>query len=215
MREDYSNQLESITQDLIVMTALVGTAITEATQALLEDNLELAQSVIESDSRINDLNVGIEERCFRIAALQAPVATDLRLVMGSIKIATSLERMGDLAVHIAKQVRLRYPNPSIPTELAGTFREMGASAQKIIAATGRVIETRDTDLADEIKSYDDTLDRLHRELFTAVLSDDWAHGVEAAIDVTLLSRFFERFGDHAVTVARRVIHIVTGEPYTK
>jgi phosphate transport system protein len=215
MREDYSQQLESITQDLVVMTELVGIAITEATAALLEDNLELAQSVIEGDTRINELNVVVEERCFKIAALQAPVATDLRLVMGGIKMATSLERMGDLAVHIAKQVRLRYPNPSIPAELAGTFKEMGEAAKKIVVAIGRVVESNDTSLADEIKNYDDTLDRLHRELFSAVLSDDWAHGVEAAIDVTLLSRFYERFGDHAVTVARRVIHIVTGEPYTK
>ena len=215
MREDYSQQLESITQDLVVMTELVGVAITEATSALLEDNLELAQGVIEGDSRINDLNMAVEERCFRIAALQAPVATDLRLVMGGIKMATSLERMGDLAVHIAKQVRLRYPNPSIPSDLAATFMEMGEAAKKIVFAIGRVVESNDTSLADDIKTYDDTLDRLHRELFTAVLSDDWSHGVEAAIDVTLLSRFYERFGDHAVTVARRVIHIVTGEPYTK
>jgi phosphate transport system protein len=215
MREDYSQQLESITQDLVVMTELVGVAITEATSALLEDNLELAQSVIEGDGRINDLNMAVEERCFRIAALQAPVATDLRLVMGGIKMATSLERMGDLAVHIAKQVRLRYPNPSIPAELSDTFREMGDAAKKIVVAIGRVVEANDTSLADEIKTYDDTLDRLHRELFSAVLSDDWSHGVEAAIDVTLLSRFYERFGDHAVTVARRVIHIVTGDPYTK
>ena len=85
----------------------------------------------------------------------------------------------------------------------------------ITAATARVIKNRDTDLADDIKRFDDQLDRLHRELFTVVLSDDWDKGVEAAIDVTLLSRFYERFGDHAVTVARRVIHIVTGDPYTK
>ena len=215
MREDYSQQLESITQDLVVMTELVGIAITEATKALLEDNLELAQGVIEGDARINELNMTVEELCFKIAALQAPVATDLRLVMGGIKMATSLERMGDLAVHIAKQVRLRYPNPSIPAELSATFQEMGEAAKKIVVAIGRVVESNDTSLADEIKTYDDTLDRLHRELFSAVLSDDWAHGVEAAIDVTLLSRFYERFGDHAVTVARRVIHIVTGEPYSK
>ena len=215
MREDYSQQLDSITQDLVTMTELVGVAITQATTALLEDNLEIAQSVIESDSRINDLNKAVDERCFRIAALHAPVATDLRLVMSGVKIASSLERMGDLSVHIAKQVRLRYPNPSIPSELSATFTEMGEAAKKIVLETGRVVKSSDTSLADEIKTYDDTLDRLHRELFTAVLSDDWSHGVEAAIDVTLLSRFYERFGDHAVSVARRVIHIVTGEPYSK
>jgi phosphate transport system protein len=128
---------------------------------------------------------------------------------------SSLERMGDLASHIAKQVRLRYPNPSVPEELRETFRQMGAAATKIVDETGRVIATRDADLAEKIKVYDDELDRLHRELFSVVLADDWTESVEAAIDVTLLSRFYERFGDHAVTVARRVVHIVTGEPYTK
>ena len=145
----------------------------------------------------------------------SPVAGDLRLVMSGIRMATSLERMGDLASHIAKQVRLRYPSASIPAELKATFSEMGDAATMIVAATGRVIATRDTGLADDIKKYDDTLDRLHRDLFTAVLSPDWSNGVEAAIDVTLLSRYYERFGDHAVTVARRVVHIVTGEPYSK
>jgi phosphate transport system protein len=128
---------------------------------------------------------------------------------------SSLERMGDLASHIAKQVRLRYPNPSIPAELRETFAQMGNAATKIVDETGLVIKSRDANLADKIAIYDDELDRLHRELFSVVLSDDWKHGVEAAIDVTLLSRFYERFGDHAVTVARRVVHIVTGEPYTK
>lgn len=215
MREDFTNQLTQIDEALVTMAGLVGKSITLATNALLEDDLASAEKVIASDERINELNAEVEEMSSRIAALQAPVATDLRLVMGAIRMAGSLERMGDLAVHIAKQVRLRYPNPSIPAELKDTFAKMGNAASKIVEQTGQVIASRDTSLADEMKKYDDTLDDLHRELFTVVLSDDWKHGVEAAIDVTLLSRFYERFGDHAVSVARRVIHIVTGEPYAK
>jgi phosphate transport system protein len=215
MREDFTNQLTQIDEALVSMAGLVGKSITLATNALLEDDLASAEKVIAGDERINELNAEVEEMSSRIAALQAPVATDLRLVMGAIRMAGSLERMGDLAVHIAKQVRLRYPNPSIPAELKDTFEKMGQAASKIVEQTGQVIASRDTSLADEMKKYDDTLDDLHRELFTVVLSDDWKHGVEAAIDVTLLSRFYERFGDHAVSVARRVIHIVTGEPYAK
>jgi phosphate transport system protein len=213
MREDNSNKLETVTTKLVQMSELVGEAITKATSALLTDDLSLAEQVISGDHEINELNSEIEGLCFRIAALDAPMATDLRMVMGGIRMATSLERMGDLAEHIAKQVRLRYPSPSIPTELQSTFREMGDAASKIVAEAGRVIQTRDTSLADRMNQYDDTLDRLHRDLFTAVLSDSWSHGVEAAIDVTLLSRFYERFGDHAVSLGRRVIYIVTGEPY--
>ena len=215
MREDISTQLSQIDETLVSMATLVGRAISNATNALLEDDLTVAEAVIAGDDEINDLNAHVEEISTRIAALEAPMATDLRLVMGAIRMAGSLERMGDLAVHIAKQVRLRYPNPSIPAELKDTFAKMGQAASKIVDQTGEVIATRNTALADEMKKYDDTLDDLHRELFTVVLSDDWAHGVEAAIDVTLLSRFYERFGDHAVSVARRVIHIVTGEPYAK
>jgi phosphate transport system protein len=215
MREDYTNQLSNIDDAMVAMADLVGKAIRGATDALLADDLVMAEQVIAGDEQINELNAQVEEMSSRIAALQAPVATDLRLVMGAIRMATSLERMGDLAVHIAKQVRLRYPSPSIPAELRDTFGKMGQAASKIVEQTSEVIATRNTLLADEMKKYDDTLDELHRELFNVVLSDDWSHGVEAAIDVTLLSRFYERFGDHAVSVARRVIHIVTGEPYAK
>ena len=205
MREDYTNQLSNIDDAMVAMADLVGKAIRGATDALLADDLVIAEQVIAGDEQINELNAQVEEMSSRIAALQAPVATDLRLVMGAIR----------LAVHIAKQVRLRYPSPSIPTELRDTFGKMGQAASKIVEQTSEVIATRNTSLADDMKKYDDTLDELHRELFNVVLSDDWSHGVEAAIDVTLLSRFYERFGDHAVSVARRVIHIVTGEPYAK
>ena len=213
MREVSPNRLETINANLVAMSELVGVAIATATTALLTDDLSLAEKVITNDEEIDQLNSEVEVLCFRVAALDAPMATDLRATMGGIRMATSLERMGDLAVHIAKQVRLRYPNPSIPAELQSTFQEMGDAASKIVAEAGRVIQSRDTTLADKMKQYDDTLDRLHRDLFTAVLSDSWSNGVEAAIDVTLLSRFYERFGDHAVSLARRVIYIVTGEPY--
>jgi phosphate transport system protein len=215
MRETYETQLAQINIALGVMADLVGTAIRDATDALLADDLAMAELVITGDSEINQLNADVEEMSNLIVALQAPMVTDLRLVMGAIRMSSSLERMGDLAVHIAKQVRLRYPNPSIPAELRDTFEKMGKAASKIVEQTGEVIATRNTDLADEMNKYDDILDNLHRELFTVVLSDDWSHGVEAAIDVTLLSRFYERFGDHAVSVARRIIQIVTGEPYAK
>lgn len=215
MPEAYETQIAQLDAALVAMANLVGAAIHGATQALLADDLAMAELVIASDAEINNLNADVEEISLLIAALQAPMATDLRLVMGAIRISGSLERMGDLAVHIAKQVRLRYPSPSIPAELSDTFGKMGMAASKIVEQTGQVIATRNTDLADEMNKYDDVLDNLHRELFTVVLADDWSHGVESAIDVTLLSRFYERFGDHAVSVARRIIKVVTGEPYAE
>jgi phosphate transport system protein len=195
------------------MTRLVGSAMARATQALLDADLALAEAVIADDERIDAVNHELEETCFQLTALQQPVATDLRITMSGLRMSASLERMGDLASHVAKQARLRYPRPAVPTELRSTFSEMGSLAQAIVAKTGAVIATKDISLAADIARHDTEMDRLHRELFTIVLSPSWSHGVEAAIDVTLLSRYYERYADHAVTITKRVVHIVTGEPY--
>lgn len=213
MRASYHSELDSVTNDLVAVTKLVGSAMNRATQALLDGDLSLAESVIENDVQVDALAASIEERCFDIIALQAPVASDLRVVIGALRIATSLERMGDLAEHVAKQARLRYPKPAVPTELRETFALMGSIAESIVSKTGEVIATQDVALAADIAKHDAEMDRLHRELFTIVLSPSWPHGVEEAIDVTLLSRYYERYADHAVSVTRRVLNVVTGEPY--
>ena len=122
-------------------------------------------------------------------------------------------RMGDLAEHVAKQARMRYPRPAVPQELRATFAVMGGIAEEIVSKTGSVIATQDVNLVADIARHDAEMDRLHRELFTIVMSPSWTQGVEAAIDVTLLSRYYERYADHAVSVTRRVVTIVTGEPY--
>jgi phosphate transport system protein len=206
-------ELDAINDDLVQMTRLVGSAMNRATQALLDGDLSLAESVIDADARIDTLTSDVEERCLDLIALQHPEAEELRLVIGALRIASSLERMGDLAEHVAKQSRLRYPRLSIPLELRATFAEMGGLAEAIVSKTGSVIATRDVSLAADIARHDEEVDRLHRELFTIVLSSAWTHGVEAAIDVTLLSRYYERYADHAVSVTKRVITIVTGAPY--
>lgn len=213
MRQAYHEQLDEVSDELVHMTRLVGSAMNRATQALLDGDLRLAEEVIAADEQLDTITSDIEETCFDLIALQAPVASDLRVIIGALRIAASLERMGDLADHVAKQARMRYPNLAIPTELRGTFSEMGGIAEAIVSKTGAVIATKDVDLAADIARHDEAMDRLHRELFTIVLSPGWTHGVEAAIDVTLLSRYYERYADHAVSVTRRVVNVVTGEPY--
>ncbi|MBD3785098.1 MAG: phosphate signaling complex protein PhoU, partial [Micrococcales bacterium] len=146
-----------------------------------------------------------------LIALQQPVATDLRVVVTSMRMSSDIERMGDLARHVAKVARLRYPASAVPPELRGTFREMGAVAELIVEKTGSVIAARDVDAAREIAREDDAMDRLHRTLFEHVTGADWPHDTETAVDVTLLGRYYERFADHAVSVAERVVWIVTGE----
>jgi phosphate transport system protein len=213
MRTAYQDQLEQVTDDLVEMTHLVGSAMNRATEALLDGDLGVAESVIEADARVDVLTSDVEDRCFEIIAAQHPTSADLRVVLGAIRIAGSLERMGDLAQHVAKQARMRYPRQAVPAELRPTFAQMGRLAEDIVSKTGEVIASKDVALGTDIARHDEEMDRLHRELFMIVLSPTWSHGVEAAIDVTLLSRYYERYADHAVSVTRRVVTIVTGEPY--
>jgi len=209
-----SDALTSVNADLVRMTRLVGSAMNRATQALLDADLSLAEGVIASDAQVDTLSSTIEDSCFDFVRLRQPSPSELRGVIGAVRIAASLERMGDLAEHIAKQARMRYPREVVPQELRATFAMMGAVAEEIVSKTGAVIATRDVSLAADIARHDSEMDRMHRELFTIVLSPGWVHGVEAAIDITLLSRYYERYADHAVSVTRRVVTIVTGEPYT-
>jgi phosphate transport system protein len=122
-----------------------------------------------------------------------------------------LERMGDLALHVAKVARRRYPSSAVPPQLRSTILEMGHTAEEIVAKAGSVIAGRDLSLAAELESDDDVMDDLHRRLFATILDDAWGDGVEAAIDITLCGRYYERFADHAVSVARRVVYLVTGQ----
>lgn len=213
MSNSYADRLDSVNSELVAITRLVGSAMNRATQSLLDADLRLAEGVIDADAQIDTLTSDVEERCFDIIAQVQPDGESLRVVIGALRIAASLERMGDLAEHVAKQARLRFPRVSVPQELRGTFAEMGGLAEAIVSKTGSVIATQDVGLAADIGRHDAEIDRLHRELFTIVLSPSWSHGVEAAIDVTLLSRYYERYADHAVSVTRRVITVVTGEPY--
>ena len=213
MRAAFQEQLDQINDDLVEMTRLVGSAMNRATQALLDADLSLAEAVIDFDDKVDSLASNLEESCYELVALQQPVATDLRILIGALRMASSLERMGDLAEHVAKQARMRYPKVAVPEELRATFEEMGGLAEAIVSETGSVIATKDVALCADIARHDEQMDRLHRELFTIVLSSSWKYGIEEAIDVTLLSRFYERYADHAVSISRRVVTIVTGEPY--
>lgn len=204
MRTAYHERLDAMVAQLGTMTRLVASAMSRANNALLDADLELAEKVIASDDHIDSLREQLDNEVVSVLALESPVAGELRLVVAMLRISATLERMGDLAVHIAKVARLRYPESAIPAELRGTLLEMGQIAELVIQKAGSALVARDGSLFDEIEREDDRMDNLHRKLFTLLLDDGWAHGVEAAIDVTLISRYYERFADHAVSVARRV-----------
>ncbi len=193
------------------MATLVRSAMTDATKALLTPDLALAEKVIEEDSIIDSIQHDLDARTINLIARQQPVASDLRTLVASLRMSADLERMGDLAHHIAKQARMRYPNVAVPSELIPIINEMDKVASRLIDKLSAVMEHRDTVRALEIESDDDEMDRLHRKLIGTLLDDNWAHGIEAAIDMTLLGRYYERCADHAVSIARRVYFSVTGE----
>ncbi|HVE73606.1 MAG TPA: phosphate signaling complex protein PhoU [Mycobacteriales bacterium] len=211
MRDVYHEELDAITAALIEMTNLAGSAMGRATTALLDADLTLAESVIASDEQIDEIYHSTEARAFDLMARQQPVASDLRTLVTSLRMVADLERMGDLALNVAKIARRRYPASAVPPELRSTILEMGHAAEEIVAKAGSVIAARDVAMAAELERDDDVMDDLHRQLFGVLLDDSWAGGVEAAIDITLAGRYYERFADHAVSVARRVVYLVTGE----
>jgi phosphate transport system protein len=211
MRAAYHEKLSGLNDELAQMSQMAGEAMKKATTALLEGDLDLAEEVISSDTDVDALRTSAEEQAFGLLALQAPVAGDLRSVIAAIHSAGDLERMGDLALHVAKAARRRHPDLVLPQEVAPYFAEMGRVALDLAQDARRVLLDRDIELAFTMESDDDAMDDLHRHLFTVMMAKDWPHGVAPAVDVTLLGRFYERFADHAVAVARRVVFTVTGK----
>ena len=213
MREAYHEQLDEVTAGLVEMSRLAGVAISRASTALLDADLEVAESVIAADDAVDELYEEIEGKAFDILALQAPVAGDLRAVVAALRMSATLERMADLAEHVAAVARRRYPSSVVPPEMRDLLLEMGQVAERIAQKAGSVIESQDVDVALELEHDDDRMDHLHRTLLTTMLDVSWENGVETAIDLSMVSRYYERFADHAVSVARRVVFLVTGEKY--
>lgn len=210
MREAYHVELGQLAEELANMCSMSATAMELATRALLDTDLGLAEQVIGDDAKIDDARSACEEHAYALLALQAPVATDLRTVLAAIHAAESLERMGDLALHVAKAARRRHPNPVLPEQVRPYFAEMGRVAVELARRAEQVILNKDIDQARSLEEADDEMDDLHRHLFSVIMDKEWPHGVASAVDVTLLGRFYERFADHAVSVAKRVVFVVTG-----
>jgi phosphate transport system protein len=210
MREQFQEELDGVSATLVQMAGLVRVAMDNATTALLTADLTLAEKVIADDTIIDEMQHELDARTINLIARQSPVASDLRTLVTSLRMSADLERMGDLAHHIAKSARMRYPATAVPSELSLTIEEMGRVCSKIIEKISTVIENRDTERALEVEKDDDQIDGLHRKIIQTLLDPNWKHGVETAIDMTLLGRYYERCADHAVSIARRVYFLVTG-----
>lgn len=211
LRAAFQDELDGVTDTLVELSSIVSSAIDKATHAILTANLAEAEEVISADDRVDNLQHELDARIIDIIARQQPVASDLRALVTALRMSADLERMGDMAHHVAKITRLRHPNAAVPSELLLTIEEMGKVAKVISDKAGEVISSRDIDKALEVERDDDEMDKLHRKLFTTLLDPNWKHGTETAIDITLIGRYYERFADHAVSVARRVYYLVTGK----
>lgn len=210
MRKEFQEELDLISEQLVEMSRLSATALQRATRSLMETDLTLAQQVISDDQLIDALRRELDNRAIDVLARQQPVATDLRQMVTALRMSSDLERSGDLARHVAKLTRLRYPAHALPESLRPLFAEMATTAEAMVLRAGEIIGTNDADGASELMRADDTMDRLHREVFQALLDSSAPHPPQVTVDATLLSRYYERYADHAVSVALRVVYLVTG-----
>lgn len=214
MREEFQADLTEVSRLLVTMAEAVRAAMRKATSALLTADLEAARVVMERDAEVDALYGQVEARVTDTLARQAPVASDLRTVITALHVSADLERMGDLAEHVAKTAQRRHPSPAVPAELRPVFQQMADVADRMADKITTVLSKPDAELAAELDSDDDAMDELEHDLFAILLHDDWPYGAETAIDGALLGRFYERYADHAVNVGEQVIYLITGEPVT-
>nr|NLI51435.1 phosphate signaling complex protein PhoU [Propionibacterium sp.] len=210
MRASYHEALSAVSADLVRMTDLVQESVRTATRALLDADLQAAEQVISGDATLDALHDDLESRCFSLLARQAPVAGELRTLVAALRMVGDLARMGDLAAHVAKIARMRYPKKAVPDTMEGNFRRMAELAETMVALAGRTLAERNVLDAERMADHDEEVDELRALQFRRLLDDSWPHGVEAAVDCALLGRYYERIADHAVLLGSRVIYIVTG-----
>jgi phosphate transport system protein len=211
MREVFQQELREVQDRLVEISTLVADSIERATESFNESNVALAETVIADDKKIDELAAELDELAIQILARQQPVARDLRIVVSALRISASLERMGDMAEHIAQLARYRFPEKVVPKGLRGTFRDMGALDVEIAKKLTELLRTEDVAIAEDIRNEDDKVDALHLSVFDKVLGETWKGAAVDTVDATLASRYHERFADHAVSIAKKVQYLATGD----
>lgn len=215
MRNAYTEQMDQLSAGMSEMCYLASDLMEKATDALLHANLTAAEETLSAKPKLDQLAEDNINAGYTLLALQTPVATDLRQVVSCIQLVQDVRRMGALAFHVAKMARRRHPNHVLPESVTGYFSEMGRLAVRLGRTAAEILVSRDPIRASSLSEEDDAMDDLHQHLFTVLTVREWDHGVAAAVDVSLLGRFYERFGDHAVEVSHKVIFLATGKPHTE
>jgi len=211
MRQVFQSELHEVQERLVEIGELVAVSMKNATKAFGDVDVELAEKVIEDDVKIDELALTLDELSIQILARQSPVARDLRIVVSALRISASLERMGDMAEHIAQLARYRFPDKVVAKGLRGTFRKMGEVDVEIVELLVELLRTQDVAIAEQIRDLDDKIDALHLSVFDKVLGETWGGTPVDTVDATLASRYHERFADHAVSIAKKVKYLSTGD----
>ncbi len=211
MREVFQQELAEVQVRLVEIASLVEKSIENATRAFNESNVSLAEAVIADDAKIDEAAIALDELAINILARQQPVARDLRIVVSALRISASLERMGDMSEHIAQLARYRFPDKVVPKSLRTTFAELGRLDLQVAQKLTELLRTEDVRLAEEIRNDDDQIDALHLSVFEKVLGETWKGAAVDTVDATLASRYHERFADHAVSIAKKVQYLATGD----
>ncbi|MBM7052246.1 phosphate signaling complex protein PhoU [Rothia sp. ZJ1223] len=211
MRKVFQAELQQVGEEMVQIATLVEEALANASHSFLNADVQEAEEVISNDARIDFLQNQLDERSIDILALQSPVASDLRMIVGALRMSSSLERMGDLARHVAQIARMRFPDHAVPASIEPVFEEMIEHDKIIIAKVIELLETRNLEHVDAISRSKVRINELHRKVFDILASDEWQETAQVTVDATLASRYLERFGDHGVSVARKVTYLVTGD----
>lgn len=208
-RRTFHEQLDEITRDITRLAGYVSESIPKGTEALLSNDLQLAQEIIDNDDVIDNLAIEIEERCYASLALQAPVASDLRAIIAAIRLVAEIERSGDLMTNVCKATRRIYPT-ELPPAVRGLLQQMSEEATKLFRMCMDSYVEGDSSLAAALDDIDDRLDELHADYIQAVLTWGGDGDIQPAVQLALIGRYYERIGDHAVNIGERVRYMVDG-----
>jgi phosphate transport system protein len=211
MRNVFQQELSEVQARLVTLANEATKIMEKAAKAFLSSDVSLADEALALTDANEARALDLDELVIKVLATQSPVARDLRILVSALRMSASLERMGSLASHIAAIARYRYPGSAIPDSLRATFEEMARIDIELAGKAANLLENTDLDLAREIQARDEAVDILHRRVFEVVLAPDWKENAMFTVDVTLASRYFERFADHVVDISAKVSFLQTGD----
>lgn len=211
MREVFQAELKQVQNSLVEIADGAVRTMEIASQAFLTSDVKLADEAITLSESNEEEALELDELVLKVLAAQAPVAGDLRILVSALRMSASLERMGSLASHIAAIARFRYPGSAIPDSIRPIFEKMSALDIDLGRRCVALLENTSLDEAQQIAEDDNEVDKLHKQVFDEVLSPDWTENAMFTVDVTLASRYFERFADHVVDITGNVRYLSTGD----